>query len=245
MPFALLSRPHSNPKVAKNIGIGVLTAPLHLAPHRLSGYNVCPMATKGCIKACLHTSGNPTHMAGKSRARLRRTKLFFNDRASFMDALVRDVAKLEKQAMKHGLKCGVRLNATSDIRWETVPCVRDGATYPNIMLAFPDVIFYDYTKIANRRGLPSNYSLTFSRAENNDSQALIALANGHNVAVVVAVPRSHDVPQFVRIGGMDVPAIDGDKHDFRPADPRGVVVAVRAKGKAKHDKSGFVVREFY
>ena len=77
---SLLAEPSDNPKLAKNIGIGALTAPLHLAPNKLSGFNVCPMATQGCIKACLHTAGNPAYMAGKFKARVARTKAFFEAR---------------------------------------------------------------------------------------------------------------------------------------------------------------------
>lgn len=37
--------------------------------------------------------------------------------------------------------------------------------------------------------------------------------------------------------------IDGDEHDLRHLDPRGVIVGLTPKGrKAKRDTSGFVVR---
>ena len=64
----LLATPLANPKVAKNDKLGVLTAPKHLAPASVSGFNVCPMATAGCRKACLHTAGNPAYMAGLRRS---------------------------------------------------------------------------------------------------------------------------------------------------------------------------------
>jgi hypothetical protein len=35
---------------------------------------------------------------------------------------------------------------------------------------------------------------------------------------------------------------DGDAHDYRPADPTGCIVALKAKGDARHDTSGFVVQ---
>ena len=34
---------------------------------------------------------------------------------------------------------------------------------------------------------------------------------------------------------------DGDQSDYRPDDPRGVIVALKAKGDARADKSGFVI----
>jgi hypothetical protein len=38
--------------------------------------------------------------------------------------------------------------------------------------------------------------------------------------------------------------INGDEHDLRHLDPKGVVVGLTPKGnKARHDMSGFVVRQ--
>lgn len=242
---SLLSKPISNPKVAKNIGQGVLTAPLHLAPAKLSGYEVCPMRTSGCTRACLHTAGNPAAMGGKRRARIARTKAFFKARDAFMVALAGDIAKLERTARKRRLACGVRLNATSDIVWERTPVTIDGVTYPNLMAMFPRVVFYDYTKRSNRRNLPSNYSLTFSLAEGNDLQAIEALRSGMNVAAVFNVVRGHPLPARFTLRGeflssVNVRVIDGDLHDYRPADEKGVIVGLRAKGKARRDHTGFV-----
>jgi hypothetical protein len=36
--------------------------------------------------------------------------------------------------------------------------------------------------------------------------------------------------------------VDGDEHDARFVDKRGVIVGLKAKGKARQDRSGFVVR---
>lgn len=245
MTYKLLTKPTANLKVAKNIAKGVLTAPLHLAPHRLSGFNVCPMATAGCIKSCLHTAGNPAYLAGKNAARIKRTRFFFDHRTEFMAQLVKDIERLNRTAMRDGLLAGVRLNATSDVCWEHVPCVRDGITYRSLMLAFPATNFYDYTKYSNRRNLPANYHLTFSVAENNHVQALAAYDAGFNLAAVLAVKPSQDMPQFIKLLDRELPVIDGDEHDYRPIDPRGVVVGLRAKGQAKNDVSGFVIRDLY
>ena len=105
--------------------------------------------------------------------------------------------------------------------------------YPNIMTAFPDVQFYDYTKISNRRRLPANYDLTFSLADGNCADAIVALASGLNVAAVFrkVLPASH----------LGRPVVDGDKSDLRFLDERGVIVGLTAKGKAKKDTSGFVI----
>jgi hypothetical protein len=102
----------------------------------------------------------------------------------------------------------------------------------NLMQSFPHVQFYDYTKRANRKDLPSNYRLTFSLAENNDAAAEVALRNGINVAAVF-----HKVPQSY----MGRTVINGDEHDLRFLDPVGVIVGLKAKGNARYDTtSGFV-----
>lgn len=239
---SLLTKPVSNPKLNKSLKLGILSAPLHLAPADISGFEVCPMRTDGCTKACLHTAGNPAAMRGKRRARNARTRAYFRDRPAFMVALAADIAKLSRQAKRKGLRCGVRLNATSDIPWERVPVTVGPSTYANLMVMFPDVTFYDYTKRHNRKALPSNYTLTFSLAEGNDAHAAQALANGMNVAAVFNVKRGKPLPELYKLNTFLAPhpVIDGDLHDFRPIDPRPVIVGLRAKGRAIGDKSGFV-----
>jgi hypothetical protein len=239
-----------NPKTEKGRGKGFWTFILHLAPARLSGFQVCPMATQGCIAACLNTAGRGGMKKGVSRlthedvaagnhnaiqtARIRRTRLFFADREAFMASLGKDIRKAIRMASAAGLIPAFRLNGTSDIRWETVPF--EG--HRNVMEAFPEVVFYDYTKIANRKGLPDNYRLTFSLADGNDNQAVTALANGMNVAVVF---RSTAVRAgYMATGFMGHPVIDGDETDLRFLDPAASIVGLYAKGNAKADKSGFV-----
>jgi hypothetical protein len=247
---SLLSKPISNPKLNKSLARNVLSAPLHLAPAKTSGFEVCPMRTAGCTLACLHTAGNPAAMRGKRKARNARTKAFFRVRDAFMTALAGDIEKLRRQARKRGMRCAVRLNATSDIVWESMPVTIDGRTYPNLMTLFGNVTFYDYTKRHNRRNLPSNYTLTYSLAEDNDARAVDALASGMNVAAVFDTPKGQRLPDYYGLGvpgerlGQCVPVIDGDVHDFRPIDRKGVIVGLRAKGRAKKDKSGFVRKVF-
>ena len=179
-----------NPKIAKGEKLGYLTAILHLAPHKLSGYNTCPMATAGCSSACLNTAGRGGMVKiGETTnyiqiARIRKTRMFFENRDAFMCQLVNEVANFVKLAEKYELIPAVRLNGTSDIRWEVYPVTIDGILYPNIMSAFSNVQFYDYTKIPNRRHLPSNYHLTFSLADGNECYAEKAIDNGLNIAVV-------------------------------------------------------------
>lgn len=252
MGFRLLTP--GNPKTEKGKGVGYWTFILHLAPARLSGFEVCPMRTAGCTKGCLNTAGRGGIMAGRGtlthadveaghhnviqKARIRKTKALFAHRAAFIDVLGMDIARAIRLARAAGYKPAFRLNGTSDIRWETMPY----GEHANIFAAFPECQFYDYTKIANRKNIPANYSLTFSLADGNDAAANAALNNGMNVAAVFRDKAT--VARYEREGftlaGLPVPVSNGDETDLRFLDPRSVVVALYAKGNAKKDTSGFV-----
>lgn len=233
-----------NPKTVKGEKRGYRTAVMHLAPHTLSGFNVCPMATAGCAAACLNTAGRGgigLVNGGTNtiqEARKRRTHWYFEDRAGFMAALVREIRAHVRRCERDGYIPAIRLNGTSDIRWETVPA--EGA--PNVMTLFPDVQFYDYTKLPNRRNLPPNYHLTYSLAEGDRNWRghLLALENGYCVAVVLrgAGDSRHPLPMPASWNGRAL--VDGDDSDLRFLDPAGAYIGLRAKGRAKTDTSGFV-----
>ena len=227
----------SNPKTLKGESKGYMTFIMHLAPGSISGFNVCPGASKGCLFSCLNTAGRG-HMKGIQDARIRRTRLFFEDRTTFMAQLVDEVSKGIRKAERKGLIPVFRLNGTSDIRWETVPVsVVGGQDYPNIFEAFPNTQFYDYTKLANRRNIPANYHLTFSRSESNENKLDEAVSNGMNLAVVFSTKKKDGLPARYR----SLPVVDADETDLRFLDPKGSVCGLRAKGKASKDTSGFVV----
>ena len=224
-----------NPKLLKGQKKGYLSSVLHLAPANLSGKEVCPKRTAGCTNACLNTAGRGgIFKKGEStniiqQARIRKTKQFFEDRQSFLQELVIEISKTIKSAEKKGLIPVFRLNGTSDLSWEKYE-VADGK---NIFQMFPEVQFYDYTKILGRKvsHIP-NYHLTFSKADGNDMDVRLAASNGMNVAAVF-----HKLPEKY-IGR---PVINGDETDLRFLDPKGVIVGLKAKGKAKKDVTGFVV----
>lgn len=238
----LLTR--NNPKIEKGEKLGIATAVLHLAPHKLSGANVCPHATPGCAAACLNTAGRGgINKPGETTnaiqlARIARTQMFRNDRETFLAQLGREIRAFLKQCDKKGFTPAIRLNGTSDIPWEKIAF--EG--HANIMQAFPNVQFYDYTKwpIRLRGTLPANYHLTFSLAEGNDKNALAALEANVNVAAVFRIPKSQATPDRYVFGGKEWPVIDGDETDVRFGDTTGAIIALRAKGKARYDKSGFV-----
>jgi hypothetical protein len=232
-----------NPKVLKGMDQGYMTYILHLAPANVSGYETCPKRTAGCTLACLNTAGRGgMFRKGEStnviqEARKRKTRWFFENRAGFLDTLVADIELAIKQCEKKGFIPVFRLNGTSDIAWEKYPVVRAGVMYDNVFLAFPEVQFYDYTKILGRKvSAITNYHLTFSAADGNDSDVVRAIDAGMNVAVVFGVPKSKPLP----VAYLNREVFNGDDSDLRFLDPKGVVVGLYAKGKAKKDTTGFV-----
>ena len=227
--FKLLST--ANPKIQKGTKLGYLSFILHLAPADLSGKETCPKRTAGCTAACLNTAGRggmfrkgeTTNVIQK--ARIRKTQMFFEQREEFMDALFIDITKAIKFAQKQGLTPVFRLNGTSDLSWEKYEVI-DGK---NIFECFPNVQFYDYTKVLGRKvkHLP-NYHLTFSKADGNDADVAEALMQGMSVVAVY-----DEIPKGTP---------SADETDLRFLDPKGIMLGLKAKGKAKKDYSGFVIR---
>jgi hypothetical protein len=232
-----------NPKVLKGMKQGYNTYILHLAPANVSGYETCPKRTAGCTAACLNTAGRGgMFKKGEStnviqEARKRKTLFFFEERTGFMEWLVKDIELAIKQSIKKKLIPVFRLNGTSDLAWEKYEVVRNGKLYRNIFSAFPDVQFYDYTKILGRKIQNiENYHLTFSAADGNDADVRKAIKQGYNVATVFGLKKTESMPDEY----MGLPVFNGDESDLRFLDPEGVVVGLYAKGKAKKDTSGFV-----
>lgn len=227
----LLTR--NNPKLEKNEKFGYRSFGLHLAPYTLGGKNICPNASKGCASACLNTSGNGIYPRVQE-SRLKKTKMFNENREVFLRALYKEISAKVKTAAKTNQKVSFRLNLTSDVAWETVKL--DGK---NFMEHFPTVQFMDYCKSGKRMmnflfgKFPKNYHLTFSKHESNDDVVDVVLGCGGNVAVVF----KDTLPQKYK----GKPVIDGTSHDLRFLDPLNSVVGLLALGKAKKDTSGFVV----
>ena len=232
-----------NPKVLKGIKQGYNTYILHLAPANLSGYETCPKRTIGCTSACLNTAGRGgMFKKGETtntiqKARIRKAKMFFENRAEFMADLVKDIELAIKQSEKKKLIPVFRLNGTSDLSFEKYEVIRNGKLYRNIFSAFADNIFYDYTKILGRKiaNIP-NYSLTFSAADGNDNDVTKAITQGYNIATVFGIKKTLPMPDSY----LGLPVFNGDESDLRFLDPKQVIVGLYAKGKAKKDETGFV-----
>ena len=217
----------SNTKILKGSGRGYMSFILHLAPAASSGREVCPKRSPGCTAACLNTAGHGK-MHKVQAGRLRKTLMYHEDRAGFMDQLIWDINAGRRKADREGVTPVFRLNGTSDIPWERVRVARK-----NLFEIFPAVQFYDYTKILNRKvSAYPNYHLTFSRSENNDRDVARAIAAGMNVAVVF-----RELPETY----LDLPVINADEDDLRFLDPKNVIMGLKAKGRARKDVSGFVI----
>jgi hypothetical protein len=227
----------SDAKTIKGETLGFLTGILYLAPANTTKWNTCPMAKKAqCDVACLNTAGRGAFSSVQT-ARINKTEWFFTERNTFMQQLVVDITKLIKKANKQGLKPLVRLNGTSDIRWETVGFTDvSGIEYVNIFAAFPNTQFYDYTKRGNRTELPSNYDLTFSYSGVEGFQPYVENALLNNMRMAVVFRKEKDIPMTF----MGIPVVSGDNSDVRHLDDK-VIVGLYAKGKAKLDTTGFVV----
>ena len=169
----------TNAKTIKGRKKGYMTAILYLAPANLSGRQVCPHRSAGCELACLYSAGMGAFSNVQS-ARIAKTLAFFKDKEGFIQSIKKDIVALVKKAKKAGMLPCVRLNGTSDIPWHKM----------DIMESFPEVPFYDYTPNKSRMldyldgKLPKNYSLTFSRKEDNEGACEEILARGGNVAAV-------------------------------------------------------------
>ena len=215
MGLSLLTE--SNPKTAKGRARGYRTWILHLAPSNLSGFNTCPASTEQCVTHCLYHQGRG-RMRAVQDARVRKTRLYFQHRPVFLTKLVNDLQFVERRRLA-GQGVAVRLNGTSDIRWERHRDI--------LMDAFPKLQFYDYTKIDNRRGLPDNYHLTFSLGDTNELEARRQLAQGINVAMILHQPWPETLWRY--------PVVDGDLDDLRFLDTTPAVVALKPKGTAARD----------
>ena len=227
----------TNAKTIKGDGDEYLTAILYMTPYKVMVdgklFNSCSMAAMAsCIDGCLYTAGRGA-FNNVQTARQRKAEWFYRDRDSFMAQLVIDVAKFANYCRKRDIQPCIRLNGTTDIRWELI--LIDGK---NIFERFPDVQWYDYTKIPNRKvSHLANYHLTWSYSAANPKYEQYfdeVIRNGMSVAVVFRKPINLNTWRGYKV-------VDGDKDDLRFLDPKQSIVALYAKGKAKKDQSGFVV----
>lgn len=205
---------------------GTMTYCLYLAPANMSGHNVCPKS-EHCMAFCLNGSGQnkcdelSRGVEGSkiNQSRIKKTKLFYENRALFMNLLIHEIKRYKAKAEKMGMGFSVRLNGTSDL---SPVLFKDPETGLNLLELFPDVQFYDYTKVYNRiklMGQYPNYDLTFSYDGYNWDECLEFLKNGGKVAVVFF---DEKMPKY--FGGY--PVIDANGYDMRYLDPKQSIMGL-------------------
>ena len=254
--YSLLSQGSTKINKSNTIQDEYFSRILYLAPDDLADgkRTVCPYAKIAkCNEACLNTAGLGGVYSSIQKARIRKTLMFLNDRTEFMKLLIKDIGKFLKECEDLGKKPALRLNGTSDIQWENI-YIGNMEQYSidttnlevfdkkqlnldcqNIFELFPQIQFYDYTKIPTRKvSHIANYHLTWSYSQANDKYASLFDKVPYNKAVVFF----DALPSMFK--GLKV--INGDKHDMRFLDKTNSVVGLLAKGKAKQDDTGFVIK---
>jgi hypothetical protein len=210
-------------KHKKSLKYGELTQTLYLAPARMSGHEVCPGRNAECSRLCLNQSGKnigPQKIKGDfiNRSRITKTKLFFDERDFFTGWMIAEVEAAKRKAKRMTYKLSIRLNNTSDISPEEFTL-----NGKNILEMYPEIQFYDYTKVPSRVKLMDkypNYDVTFSYTGYNLTECQEMLLNKIRVAVVFK-----NVPEEWE--GHKV--IDGDKYDMRYKDDKNVIVGLKYK----------------
>lgn len=217
-------------KLDKSTGYGIATVGINLSPAKEAGTvlklhtlpSMCPKSG-ACEKVCLNGTGMNVFPAS-AYARAQRTAFWVSEPRHFVNQVLKEIDAAHAKAERKGLKFAVRPNLLSDQRKLALLLAK----------ARPEVQFYDYTKIpitaTQRELIPGNYDLTFSASERSTPDEWeTMLLGGTNVAVVFDTPRGGELPQFWQGPTHEWCVIDGDEHDLRYLDPKGVVVGLRFK----------------
>jgi len=251
IPTKLLST--NNAKTIKGEKRGWTTYIMYLAPAAQNdfGVNLCSHSSAGCRAACLFHSGNArfNHVQlgkiNKANYRIKAEEQFMLQLYDEIKTIVRlhgamtsseqygRTGKLIRQK-----QFAIRLNGSADILFERIPVI-DGK---NLFELFPEVQFYDYTKVYRRfyKELPNNYHLTFSLHEDNAWEAFKLLKKGYNVAMVFGIKKTEAFP--ITYKGYRV--IDGDNDDLRFLDDDNVIIGLRYKNVVSKGNSGVNKHKF-
>ena len=230
LTMKLLNTTGGNTKIAKSSKSKLGTENVRIASLSLMPDDIlCPARhLAGCAAPCLQSAGRG-RMSNVAQGRQRKTDYWHADRDKFIEQLRAEKHSFIRTCLRQGVKPVFRLNTISDIAWET---------YLDLAGEFSDAYFYDYTKRAKRLGnTPENYDLMFSFSTTNmyRNQVMKAL----KTRVPMAVVGHCEMPKTF----LGRPCIDGDASDIVNVQSGEVVIWLRAKGQAKYDESGFVVRD--
>jgi hypothetical protein len=186
---------------------------MFLSPHRASGrLNLCLNSTPSCRRNCLKSAGRLA-MDSSQRAQKIRTEFLADHPAQFFTVMLGEMEAGRKRAWKMNMKLVLRLNGLSDVQWHE---------WFDLSAHFPTVQFSEYTKEEDAVDTRTNEYTILSYSERYTEDQVRVMKR--NVAVVF----DGGLPET----WAGKPVIDGDLHDFRFLDPRGVIVGLRAKGDA-------------
>ena len=241
---------YNNPKTDKTFkAFGIPTAVLHLTPML---HGVCPAAGT-CQSTCLHRSGNQRYFTVKFARRKLRSDAFHYEPNSFKRLLVLEIARY---ISKHpdAKTIAIRLNGTSDVRWEFELVDIDqhlclyiskmfgiyvpvGTYHILNLIRMMGGTCYDYTKRVDRdfdlcRKL--GYKLTMSHGSIHNTLA-VAFEHGLNYAAPIDIKRGAELP---------VGWVDGDLTDWRPGDPKGQTHVIGLRYKRAKGATAAQVAEF-
>jgi hypothetical protein len=214
--FTILN--YNNAKTIKGEAYNHATFLFYGAPAKVSGYNAC--ANSGlCADTCIYYQGMG-RFPNVQNARIRKTKLYFEDRDNFLMTVNKDIMKAVTWSKKQNLTPCFRLDGTTDIG-----IARHFVEY------YKTLQFYDYTKILNRiekaQNIP-NWHLTYSLSERTTPQQLQqVLATKTNIAIPFAT-----APDMTsKLWGREL--VNADKHDLRFLDGENKIAVLKVKGKIK------------
>lgn len=246
--FSYLGNTQQSTKMKLSYNNGYETYNIYLAPATMARdknhpqLNVCPNS-KNCRDACLQGSGvnkcdtlyRGVQFSKTNIARRKKTHLFYDNRNEFMELLIHELKKYRKHAQNNNMGFAVRLNCTSDLSPLTFKY-----NGKNILELFPDVQFYDYTKVRNRTNLCKqypNYDITFSFDGDNWDFCKEYLQNGGKVAVVFDIKDDNGkqtLPKYYK--GYKV--VDANNDDMRFLNEPGTIIGLHYHTTANNYKNG-------
>lgn len=217
--------------------------------------NACVRATPQCAASCLVFSGRNLAEDYNTVKKYALVQALVHEPQAFMRMLIEAIRIHRETSFRLEVMPLVRLNVFSDLPWELMA--------PELFDGFPDVQFYDYTKVPNRKP-PPNYDLTFSFAgtdqnveamdheirEQHRRVAVVFAATGIRVIAgeKVEIPKAPRymrrlpgserlTPHYARLPEtfLGLPVIDGDESDMRPYDPAPSIVGLRWKNPANQN----------
>jgi hypothetical protein len=244
-------------------GRGIEAAGLALSPSfEVNKFNTCPNSAS-CKDECLgKTSGNYfkvgggrdlSEFKGPRLNSLNKTLGMINEPEAFAVRLYDEIAAKKREAEMNGNILGVRLNVLSDI---------NPRVHQSIIKAFPDVAFYDYTKMAYKP-IADNHHYTYSstgvsqpdvqNSNSNWNRMRRVLDTGENVAMAFTDKEHLPESIFDEETQKRYKVINGDTHDFRPLDrvadgEDGVIIGLKNKkgfgseSEAHKESGGFFVK---